>query len=90
MEQQGIGWAVKQMHHGMRVCRSGWNGKDMFIFLVPGSHFMVNRPPLLGIYPEGTVIDYHAHVDMRTADGKIVPWLCSQSDLLATDWQIAE
>ena len=90
MEEHGIGWAVKQMQAGALVRRLGWNGKEMFVFLVPGSRFQVNRPPLLGIYPEGTVIDYHAHVDMRTANGQIVPWLCSQSDLLATDWQIAE
>ena len=86
----GIGWAVKQMHNGSRVRRSGWNGKNMFLFLVPGSTFTVNRPPLLGIYPEGTVISYHAHVDMKTATGDIVPWLCSQTDLLAMDWEIAE
>ena len=84
-----IGWAVKQMHDGARVCRAGWNGKGMFIFLVPGSHFTVNRPPLLGIYPEGTEIDYRPHVDMKTVDGQIVPWVCSQSDLLATDWELA-
>ena len=87
---EGIGWAVKQMDHGSRVRRAGWNGKNMFLFLVPGSTFTVNRPPLLGIYPEGTVIHYHAHVDMRTATGDIVPWLCSQTDLLARDWEIAE
>lgn len=86
----GIGWAVKEMHDGSRVRRSGWNGKGMFLFLVPGSTFKVNRAPLLGIYPEGTEINYHAHVDMKTATGEIVPWLCSQSDLLALDWEIAE
>ena len=58
---------------GQKVCRTGWNGKNMFVFLVPGSVFKVNRPPLLGIYPEGTEINYHGHVDMRTADGQIVP-----------------
>jgi Protein of unknown function (DUF2829) len=84
----GIGWAVKQMHHGERVRRAGWNGKDMFLFLVPGSRFEVNRAPLLGIYPEGTVIDYRPHVDMRTAQGSVVPWVCSQSDLLALDWEL--
>lgn len=88
-EGEGIGWAVKQMQNGSRVCRSGWNGKGMFLFLVPGSRFEVNRAPLLGIYPAGTVIDYHAHVDMRTVGGEIVPWLCSQTDLLAIDWEIA-
>lgn len=85
-----IGWAVSAMRAGNRVVRAGWNGKGMFIFLVPGSHFKVDRHPLLGIYPEGTPIDYHAHVDMKTAQGYIVPWLCSQADLLATDWELAE
>ncbi len=86
---QGIGWAVEAMQQGARVCRAGWNGRGMFLFLVPGSHFTVNRPPLLGIYPAGTLIDYCPHVDMRTADGRIVPWLCSQTDFLATDWELA-
>lgn len=73
---------------GMKVRRLGWNGRGMFIFLVPGSTFKVNRPPLLGIYPEGTEIKYHAHIDMRTADGQIVPWLASQTDILADDWEV--
>ena len=79
--------ALALVKDGKRLQRAGWNGKNMFIFLVPGSTFKVNRPPLLGIYPEGTEINYHGHVDMRTADGQIVPWLCSQTDLLAEDWQ---
>ena len=78
--------ALEAVKQGSKVAREGWNGKNMFIFLVPGSTFTVNRPPLLGIYPEGTEINYHAHVDMRTADGQIVPWLASQTDLLADDW----
>lgn len=90
MEANGIGWAVKQMQDGKRVAREGWNGKGMFLFLVQGSTFKVNRPPLLGIYEEGTEVQYHAHVDMKTAQGYVVPWLCSQADLLATDWQLAE
>jgi hypothetical protein len=69
-----------------RVARSGWNGKGMFLFLVPGSAFKVDRPPLLGIYPEGTPINYHGHIDMKTAQGYVVPWVASQSDLLADDW----
>jgi hypothetical protein len=82
-----FGEALACVKQGLKVGRQGWNGKGMFIFLVPGSQFKVNRPPLLGIYPEGTEIKYHAHVDMKTADGQIVPWLCSQTDMLAEDWE---
>lgn len=80
--------ALKHIKAGEKVSRSGWNGKGMFVFLVPGSVFKVNRAPLLGIYPEGTEIKYHGHVDMKTADDQVVPWLCSQTDLLADDWGV--
>lgn len=81
--------ALHEIKMGVLMRRAGWNGKGMFVFLVPGSTFNVNRPPLLGIYPEGTTINYHGHIDMRTADGTIVPWVASQSDMLADDWEAA-
>lgn len=80
--------ALAAVKLGDKIARQGWNGKGMFVFLVPGSTFVVNRPPLLGIYPDGTSVNYHAHLDMRTADGQIVPWLASQTDLLADDWLV--
>ena len=83
-----FGQALALLKEGKRVARAGWNGKGMFLFLVPGSTFTVNRPPLLGIYPEGTQVKYHAHVDMKTAQGDVVPWLCSQTDMLAEDWNL--
>jgi hypothetical protein len=79
--------ALELLKDGKLVCRKGWNGTGMFLFLVPGSTFAVNRPPLLGIYAEGRMINYHPHIDMKTADGQIVPWLASQTDLLANDWE---
>lgn len=68
-----FGEALALTKQGFKVAREGWNGKGMFIFLVSGSTFTVNRPPLLGIYPEGTQINYCPHVDMKTADDKVVP-----------------
>jgi len=85
-----FGFALEAMKVGHKMARVGWNGKGMFLFLVKGSKFQVNRPPLLGIYPEGTTINYLSHIDMRTADGHVVPWVASQSDLLGTDWVLVE
>lgn len=55
--------------------RSGWNGKGMWIKLqVPDSNSKMSLPYLY----------------MKTADNKLVPWLASQTDILAEDWQLFE
>lgn len=70
-----IGWAVKHLWNGDRVRRSGWNGKNMYVELqTPDKDSKMTLP----------------YVYLRTAQGDLVPWLCSQTDLLATDWEIAE
>lgn len=84
-----FGAALSALKDGKCVARTGWNGTGMFLFLVNGSHFSVNRAPLLGIFPEGTEVDYRPHIDMKTAQGDIVPWVASQSDLLCDDWILA-
>ena len=80
--------AMVEIKSGKQIARSGWNGTGMFLYLVPASSFVVNRAPLLGIYPSGTEINYQAHIDMKTAQGTCVPWFASQSDILAEDWEI--
>lgn len=78
----GIGWAVKEMQNGSRVRRAGWNGKNMFLFYVTGGE--MEHPAV----PAATAaLPYAA---MRTAQGDAVPWLCSQTDLFALDWELAE
>lgn len=81
--------ALTLIKQGDCLRRAGWNGKGMFIFLVPGSRFAVSRPPLLDIFQDGAEVRYQPHIDMVTADGSVVPWLASQSDLLTDDWEVA-
>lgn len=84
-----FGHACFLLERGACVRRAGWNGKGMFLFKVAASvNLTVNREPLLSILGEGATFTYQSHYDMKTADGSIVPWLCSQSDMQANDWQI--
>jgi len=83
-----FGDALVAIKAGKRMQRIGWNGANMFIFLVDGSQFAVNRPPLNVHYPEGTIINYRPHIDLKTADGSIATWSPSGSDALAEDWQV--
>ena len=75
---------LKFVKKGSKVRRNKWD-KNFFIFLIPGSVFKVNRAPLLGIYPEGTEITYHGHIDIKTED-YVSPWVPTQEDILAEDW----
>ena len=95
----GIGWAVKQMWNGSKVRRSGWNGKNMFICLMPELHL----PPFntqgtdrkvndrtAKFIGEDAPLDCQPYIAMFTAQKQWQPgWLCSQTDLLSTDWEIA-
>ena len=81
--------ALEMLKAGCKVARAGWNGRGMFVFLVPGSTFKVNRAPLSGIYPEGTEVNYRPHIDMKAADGSIFTWTPNQLDVLAEDWELA-
>lgn len=66
-----IGEAITQMRAGHAVARSGWNGPGQQLRLqVPDAHSKMTLP----------------YIYIRTVDGRNVPWLASQTDLLADDW----
>lgn len=83
-----FGHALFALQAGHRLARDGWNGKNMFIFLVGGSEFKVNRAPLTQFYDVGTPVTYRPHIDMKAVDGSIGVWVASHSDMLARDWRI--
>ena len=66
-----IGWAVEAMWNGHKVSREGWNGKNQYIAIqLPIMDNTMTKP----------------YVYIKTIQGDRIPWLCSQSDLLAKDW----
>lgn len=72
-ETVAFGPALHELKCGRRIARDGWNGKDMWIELqYPGPDSKMTLP----------------YIYMRTAQGDLVPWLASQTDLLAIDWRI--
>lgn len=68
-----FGWALNQMKLGLRVRWQNWNGKGMWLALqMPDENSKMNLP----------------YIYMSTVDQKLVPWLASQTDMLAEDWTI--
>ncbi len=66
-----FGEAIEALRNGDTVTRAGWNGKGMSLELqVPDANSKMTLP----------------YIFMNTATGDRVPWLASQTDILAEDW----
>ena len=73
--------ALRELKEGSKVARSGWNGKGLWLELQrPNAHSKMTLPYIFISYPE----------DAQNTPGARVPWLPSQTDLLADDWMIVE
>lgn len=64
---------------GVKMRRAGWSGKGMWIYKVWGCSATVDQK----------CETLESFIIMKTADDKYVPWLASQTDLLAEDWETA-
>lgn len=70
-----FGEAIQELKRGNRVCRTGWNGKGMWLELqTPDANSKMTLP----------------YIYMKTAQDDLIPWLASQTDVLAEDWQLAQ
>lgn len=90
--------ALKALKNGKLAARKGWNGKGMYIFMMPG---MTAKLTQLDKLPEAVVkrfenegrdeVDFVPYICMKAADGKLVRgWLASQTDMMSDDWEILE
>ena len=70
-----FGWALAALRSGSLVARRGWNGKGMWLKLqTPDKNSKMTLP----------------YIYMRTAQGDLVPWLASQTDMLSDDWILVD
>lgn len=83
-----FGHATFALEEGKKVCRSGWNGKGMFLYLVPANAYPAQTQVAKDYWGEDAKVPYGAYIAMKTAQDNVVPWLASQTDVLAHDWMV--
>lgn len=83
-----FGDAIRALKSGKRVYRGGWNGKGMFLYYVPADAYPAKTEAAKSFFGENAMVPYGAYLAMKTAQGNVVPWLASQSDMLEEDWNI--
>lgn len=90
-----FGSAIEALKSGKRVSRSGWNGKGMYLWLLPAASVKAEwckEPHLKQLAVEnGGEIEALGSIRMLTADRKILTgWLASQTDMLSEDWCVLD
>lgn len=75
-----FGWALRQLKEGKKVCRLGWNGKGIYIELQRPDEYSKMTQPYVYIVTTGL------QSDNPNAPRGVVPWVVSQTDLMAEDW----
>lgn len=77
--------ALYHLKNGKKLTRLGWNGKGLFITLqVPDENSKMTRPYIYITTPVGSTNQFGQANDKEQR----VPWLASQTDLMAEDWEV--
>jgi hypothetical protein len=80
-DAMSFGLAVDALKKGLKVARAGWNGKGLWLELQrPDANSKMTLPYIFMSYPDNAA----------NTPGARVPWLASQTDVLAEDWYIVE
>lgn len=94
-EGMSFGAAIALMKKGKKVARKGWNGKGMYVWVMPGSTVKncpnISDPHLAEIDKAEGEIRFLGSIRMFTATKEVLTgWLASQTDMLAEDWMVVE
>jgi hypothetical protein len=85
-----FGQALNAIKQGKKVARIGWNGKNMYLWLLPPAivkREWVKDPMLLDAFGDKDELPCSGSIRMKTATGEVLTgWLASQTDMLAEDW----
>lgn len=85
-----FGLAVEALKQGHRVARTGWNGKGMFVYLVPAASYPVQTGAAKAHFGAGSMVPYNAYLALKGVDDTVSTWAPSCNDALAEDWLIVE
>ena len=85
-----FGLAIEALKLGKKVSRSGWNGKGMFVYLVPANSYPSQTGAAKSYFGENSMVKYNAYMALKKVDDTVSTWVASVNETLAEDWQIID
>ena len=88
MHEYNFSIILESLKQGSKIARKGWNGKGMFVYLVPAASY----PAMTKVTKEyfGETVKYNAYFAIKNVDGTVSTWVPSVNDVLAEDWVIVD
>lgn len=80
--------ALLHAKSGKAIYRNGWNAGGQYVYHIPAASYPAQTDVAKAEFGEN--VPYGAYLAIKTVQGNVVPWLASQSDLLALDWEVKE
>lgn len=90
MNNLNFGEALSALKEGKRISRDGWNGKGMFVYLVPANAYPAQTGAAKAHFGEGALVPYNAYLAIKNVNETVSTWVPSVNDVLAEDWGIIE
>ena len=83
-----FGEALVALEAGKRLQRAGWNGKGMFVYLVPANSYPAQTGAAKAHFGENAMVPYNPYFAIKNVDNTVSTWVPSVNDCLANDWAI--
>lgn len=80
--------ALLHLKSNKALRRTGWNASNQYVYLVPAADYPAQTDIAKAEFGES--VPYGTYLAIKTVQGNVVPWLASQTDLLASDWEVKE
>lgn len=78
--------ALHLLKEGRKATRLGWNGKGMFVYLVPANEYATITDIAKAEF--GNSVKYNSYFAIKNTDGTVSTWVPSVNDCLAEDWEV--
>lgn len=82
--------ALLHLKGGACIARAGWNGRGMFVYMVPANAYPAQTSAAKAHFGDGALVPYRAYLALVGVDGAVSTWAPSVGDTLAEDWTVVQ
>jgi hypothetical protein len=83
-----FGQAIDAIKDGKRIARIGWNGRNMFVYLVPPASYPAQTGAAKTHFGDNALVPYNAYMAIKNVDETVSTWVPSVNDCLSEDWYV--